>query len=114
MARKAKSKVAVAKAAVEAPAIPPALVINPFGETQQRKIKRATITDSVFTLSDKTKLFVRPVVSDIRRAVDQYNQFGQPLYFLTLGYSIVTKAPKSLQKAKPKSKSKRRSKKSRP
>jgi hypothetical protein len=82
------------------------LVINPFGETQQRKITQSKIAESVFSLNDGTKLIVRPLVSDIRRAVKQYNQFGQPLYFLTLGHQIITKAPKKLRKpiSKPKRK----------
>jgi hypothetical protein len=106
MVRKAKRK----SAHVAAPKVPmgaPALVIDPFGETQQRKIVRSKVADSEFTLSDGTKLVVRPVVADIRRAVNQYNPFGQPLYFLTIGNSITTKAPRKLLKAVPKTKSKK-------
>src|SRR5262245_2314088 len=77
-----------------------ALAINPFGETQQRKIKRSKIVDSKITLTDGTQLIIRPIVSDIRRAVKQYNVDGQPLYFLTLGYSITTKAPRKLLRPK--------------
>jgi hypothetical protein len=106
MVRKAKRK----SARVATPPVPigaPALAINPFGETQQRKIVRSKVADSEFTLNDGTKLLVRPVLADIRRAVNQYNPYGQPLYFLTIGNSITTKAPKKLLKAVPKTKSKK-------
>jgi hypothetical protein len=109
MARKTKR--AAAKIPPETPVEGQALVINPFGETEQRTIKKSKIVDSVITLSDGTKLVIRPVVADIRRAVDQYNQQGQPLYFLTLGHAITTKAPKkNLQKPTPGSKISKRAK----
>jgi len=78
----------------------PAFLINPFGPTQQRTIKKAKVATSVYTLDDGTKLLVKPIISDIRRAVGQFNQENQPLYFLTLGQIINTKAPKKLQKPK--------------
>jgi hypothetical protein len=101
MARKVTRR-AAAKPSAALLTAAPALVVNPFGETQQRKISKSKIADSVFTLDDGTKLIARPIVSDIRRAVNQYNQAGEPLYFLTLGFQIVTKAPKRLRQPKPK------------
>jgi hypothetical protein len=99
MAKKARR--AVKPDAPAAPAIGLG-AINPFGPTQQRKIRTSTVKESVFTLNDGTRLIVKPIVSDIRRAVKQYNFDGQPLYFLTLGNTIVTKAPKRLMKPVPK------------
>jgi len=84
------------------PVAPVPLVVNPLGPTQQRRIKRAKIGESVFTLDDGTKLVLKPTIADVRRAVRQYNQFGQPLYFLTIGYLIDTRAPKNLLKSAPK------------
>jgi len=89
---------------------PPGLVINPFGPMQQRKITRSKIVESVVTLSDGTKLLIKPVVGDIRRAVDQYNEKGEPVYFLALGQTITTKAPKRLLKKSPKTARKGRKK----
>lgn len=83
--------------------------VNFFGPTDQRKITRSKITESVFTLSDGTKLRVKPLVGDVRRALDQYNAEGQPLYFLSLGLTVATDAPKSL--LKPHSKKETKSKK---
>jgi hypothetical protein len=100
MAKKSKTRTPVAP--------PPVLrlSINPFGPTQQRKIKKSKVMASEFSLNDGTKLLVTPLVSDIRRAVKQYNEKGEPMYFLTMGNTIVTKAPKRLLKKKPKAKKK--------
>lgn len=94
MAKKAKRKPETA-AAGPAP-------INLFGPTQQRKIKKSKVRASEYTLSDGTTLTVTPMLSDIRRALKQYGPDGQPLYFLTLGNSIRTKAPKKLLRPAPK------------
>jgi hypothetical protein len=104
--RKPKRKTVALKAPIEEAAAP-ALVVNPFGETQPRKIIRSKIVDSEFTLNDGTKLTVRPILADIRRAVNQYNAFGQPLYFLTVGNGISTKAPKKLLRPTTKTKGKK-------
>ena len=73
--------------------------INPFGPTQPRRITRTRVQDSEFILEDGTKIVVRPVIGDVRRAVDQYNESGEPLYFLTIGQTLTTKAPRSLLKS---------------
>jgi len=107
MAKKAKQKSATAAP----PPSPPigAVVINRFGPTQGRRIVKAKILESEIGLSDGTKLIVKPIVSDVRRALKQYNEHGQPLYFLALGYLITTIAPKHLLKRVPKkTKSKRK------
>jgi hypothetical protein len=102
MAKKSKSKTA-------APPPTPAakLSINPFGPTQQRKIKRSKVVSSEYLLDDGSKIRVTPMVADVRRAIKQYNEKGEPLYFLTIGQAIVTKAPAKLLKKQPKSKKKK-------
>jgi hypothetical protein len=105
MARKPKRKTVALKASLEGAS--PAMVVNPFGETQQRKIVGSKIAVSEFTLSDGTKLTVRPMVADIRRAVNQFSANGEPLYFLTVGTTISTKAPKKLLRPTPKTKGKK-------
>lgn len=79
-------------------AAPAPVVVNPFGETEHRKIVRYQVQESIFTLDDGTKLVVRPLVSDIRRAVGQYDSNGQPIYFLTLGQNVRADAPKKLRR----------------
>jgi hypothetical protein len=103
VARRAKRKVA-AKAVSAAPPAAVPLVVNPFGPTKQRDIIKSKVLSSQFTLSDRTKIVITPRVSDVRRAIDQYNQEGHPLYFLTMGYEIKTYAPKSLLKKQPRKK----------
>jgi hypothetical protein len=101
LARKIKRK---SSAKPSAPAATLPIVVNPFGPTKQRDIVKSRVIASQFKLSDGTKIVVTPMVSDVRRAVDQYNQEGQPLYFLTMGYKIKTFAPKSLLKKTPRRK----------
>lgn len=96
MAKKSKGDVSISAPAPLGP-----VVINPFGPTEQRKITRSKIVESIITLSDGTKLLIKPVVGDIRRAIDQYNQNGEPIYFLALGQTITTKAPKHLMRKSP-------------
>lgn len=76
--------------------------INPLGETQPRKIVRSQVRESVFTLNDGTKLILKPLIGDVRRAVGQYNGLGHPVYFLTIGNALQSKPPKSLMKKAPK------------
>jgi hypothetical protein len=78
------------------------LAVDPFGPTEQRKITHAKIAESVFTLSDGTKLVIKPVVGDVRRATGQFNENGEPLYFLALGQMLTTKAPEKLLRKTPK------------
>jgi hypothetical protein len=80
-------------------------VVNPLGETQPRKVVRSKIRESEFTLSDGTKLVLKPLIGDVRRAVGQYNAVGHPVYFLTIGNSLEAKPPKTLMRKIPKAKS---------
>jgi hypothetical protein len=98
------AKKAAKKRKVNAPQIAPPVPqppINPMGETQQRKIVRSRIADSIYTLSDGTKLVLKPLIADVRRAVGQFNSAGQPVYFLTVANSIETRPPKSLMQKRP-------------
>jgi hypothetical protein len=79
--------------------------VNLLGETKPRKVVRSTIRESEFTLNDGTKLILKPLIGDVRRAVGQYNAAGQPLYFLTIGNSLEARPPKSLMRKVPKAKS---------
>lgn len=87
------------KGAAPLPVVPTAsLVINPFGPTKQRVVAKSKIVSSEFILDDGTKLVVTPIVADVRRAVDQFNQNGDPLYFLTMGQTVVTVSPPNLRR----------------
>ncbi len=95
MAKRVKKTAAAPPPGPLAP--PSGVTLNVFGPTEQRKIVRSHVAESVFTLSDGTKLRVKPIMGDVRRAVDQYNADGNPVYFLSLGMTIVTDAPKGLR-----------------
>jgi len=90
------------KVAAPSPTVPAApLVINPFGPTKQRVVAKSKIVSSEFTLDDGTVLLVTPIVADVRRAIDQFNQNGDPLYFLTMGQTVKTVSPPRLRKKGP-------------
>jgi hypothetical protein len=72
--------------------------IDPFGPTQHRVVTRQKVASSSFTLSDGTRIKVKPKIGDVRRALNQFNTKGQPLYFMTLGYDLETIAPQGLLK----------------
>jgi hypothetical protein len=92
----AKRKRALKAAALPTLGTPP--VVNPFGPTKQRVVAKSKIVSSEFTLDDGTKLLVTPIVADVRRAVDQFNQDGDPLYFLTMGQTVTTVSPHHLRR----------------
>src|ERR1700676_5507497 len=100
MAKKAAKKRKTGTVPVSAQPTMQPEVINPLGETQVRKIVKSKIQESVFTLSDGTKLILKPLIGDVRRAVGQYNAVGQPLYFLSIGNTLESKPPKSLMRKK--------------
>ena len=102
MARKAAKKRKAKVPRIARPMLLPPGTINPLGETQPRKIVKSKIVESIFTLSDGTKLLLKPLIADVRRAVGQFNASGQPLYFLTVANSLETRPPKSLMQKKPK------------
>ena len=107
MARKAK----LVKAPLASLGGPPG--INMAGPMQVRTIKKSKIVESEFTLDDKTVLRIKPILVDVKRAINQYNQFGDPLYLIQLVNTVDTKAPKTLKKL-PTKQSKRKSKVKRP
>jgi hypothetical protein len=102
MAKKAAKKRKTGTVSVSAqPMIQPE-AINPLGETQLRRVVKSKIQESEFTLNDGTKLILKPLIGDVRRAVGQYNALGQPLYFLSIGSTLESRPPKSLMRKAPK------------
>jgi hypothetical protein len=101
MARKSAKKRKGEAPRIAQPILPPG-TINPLGETRLRKIVKSKVVESIFTLSDGTKLLLKPLIGDVRRAVGQFNANGQPLYFLSVANTIEARPPKSLMQKKPK------------
>ena len=65
---------------------------------QDRKITKSKTTVSEYELDDGTKLTIKAVLVDVKRALKQFNQHGQPLYFCSVANTITTNAPKKLRK----------------
>jgi hypothetical protein len=102
------AKKAAKKRGASPPSVQPILqqsIVNPLGETKPRKIVRSKVRESEFTLSDGTKLILKPLIGDVRIAVGQYNAVGHPVYFLSIGNTLESKPPKSLVRKTPKAKS---------
>jgi hypothetical protein len=97
MAKKASKKRKAGLPRIALPLFQPG-TINLLGATQHRKIVRSKVAESVYTLSDGTKLALKPLIADVRRAVGQFNANGHPVYFLTVANSIETHPPKALLK----------------
>jgi hypothetical protein len=76
----------------------PPLNIDWTGASETREIKRSNPAISKYHLEDGSVISVKPMVTDVRRALKQFNQFGEPLYFVTLTFSLNTKAPKGLHR----------------
>jgi hypothetical protein len=100
VAKKSKAKAAAQGAVL--PVMPPP--IDWAGPLRERKVVKSTTKTSVYVLDDGTELKVKHVVLDVKRAIGQYNQHGQPLYFVTIANSITTDAPQKLLQKRPGSK----------
>jgi len=61
-------------------------------------VKRASAEQIVYTLSDGTKLTLRPVLMNIERSLSKYNPLGDPIYQLGTGLIMQTVVPKKLKK----------------
>jgi hypothetical protein len=63
---------------------------------EPRKIVRADQKSSTFELDDKTTLTIRPVLIDVKRAKDQWDASGKPVYIMTLANVTETDSPSKL------------------
>jgi hypothetical protein len=70
------------------------------GPVQTRNIVKSKTAESRFVLDDGTELTVKVALVDVKRALKQYNQYGQPLYFCSIVNTVDTKAPSKLLKPK--------------
>lgn len=68
------------------------------GPTVPVDIKTAVEEWSEYRLSDGSVLSVKPLVADVRRVKGKFNDHGDPLYLVTGGMVIRTKAPRKLRR----------------
>jgi hypothetical protein len=90
--RKTKASMPIAQGA----AAPPFPV--DMGRTVPVDVKTASAEEIVFTLSDGTRLRVRPVVMAVERSVSMHTPAGDPMYQFNIGMMVVTSVPKKLRK----------------
>lgn len=89
-AKKAKGKVAGA----------PAAGMIDLGRTVTVSTKKFSVQEVLVTLSDGTKLQMRPVLMNIQRSLDRFNPNGDPIYQIQAGLVMNTLVPKKLKKLK--------------
>jgi hypothetical protein len=69
-----------------------------MGRTVSVTVKRASAEQIVYTLSDGTKLTLRPVLMNIERSLNKYTPLGDPIYQLGTGLMMQTVVPRKLKK----------------
>lgn len=96
MAKKAAKKARAPRASVF---IPPAIDI---GKKVPVDIKSTKEAESIFTLSDGTKLHAKVLLVSVERSKDKFQPSGEPVYQVAGGIVLRAKIPKSLtRKVKP-------------
>jgi hypothetical protein len=98
----AKKKARTRRRAVEVVSGPPIAALVPMGKSVSVKIVKASADEIVYTLSDGTRLRLKPIVASVDRSLEKYNALGEPLYQINAGMflqTIVTK--KLMRKVKP-------------
>lgn len=83
------------------PAAPPAQLVlgyDPSGKMEQRSITGMKDGWSEYTLDDGSLIKVKSVIIDVKRAVDQYNAEGDPVYVLQLAFVNNITAPDHLKR----------------
>jgi hypothetical protein len=69
-----------------------------LGASVPVSVKSASANEIVLTLSDGTKMRVKPVVMGIARSTEKFNATDEPIYQFNVGMMIVTDVPKRLKK----------------
>jgi hypothetical protein len=84
--------------AVPAPLQPLSLGYNPAGRMETRDVVGSKDGWSEYTLDDGSVLRAKAIVLDVKRAVDQFNLDGDPIYVMQLTVVNQVKAPEHLRK----------------
>jgi hypothetical protein len=93
-----RKKTAVrARTAAVAAVVPTAVPVD-MGKKVSVKVKSSSADEIVYTLSDGTKLTLRPVLMNIERSLNKFNPLGDPIYQLGTGLVMQTVVPKKLKR----------------
>jgi hypothetical protein len=68
-----------------------------LGKSVPVTVKKASAEEIVLTLSDGTKLQLKPVVMGIERSVEKFNPMGDPIYQINVGIMIMPRVPRKLK-----------------
>jgi hypothetical protein len=78
--------------------VPPPPAIIDLGRTVPVTVKKGSDDDVTLSLSDGTKLKMKPVVIGIERSLGKYNAMGEPIYQIQAGFIMQFTVPKSLKR----------------
>jgi hypothetical protein len=98
VASKKKSRSKRGASFASLPSIPPAQQLIDIGRKVTVTVKKASVEDVVLSLSDGTKLHLKPVVMSIERSLKKYNAAGEPIYQISVGLMVNTTVPPRLKK----------------
>jgi len=93
----AKKRSVRAKGRKQSPSIvgPPQPV--DIGRSVTVSVKKASAESIELSLSDGTKLDLKPIVLGIERSTEKYNPTGDPVYQINIGLMISPKVPRKLK-----------------
>ena len=79
----------------------PSLFMPPVIDVGQTTVVSVTPTqdaESIFTLSDGTKLYAKVLINSVERSKEKYNANGEPIYQIQAGIILKTEVPKKLKR----------------
>jgi hypothetical protein len=68
-----------------------------IGRTVTVSVKKVSPESMELTLSDGTKLDLKPIILGIERSAEKYNPMGDPIYQVNIGLMISPKVPRKLK-----------------
>jgi hypothetical protein len=71
---------------------------DPKGPTEQRDVVGSKDGWSEYTLDDGATIRVKAVILDVKRAIDQFNTDGDPIYIMQTAMVTRTIAPAELKR----------------
>ena len=77
--------------------LPPAPALVDLGRTVPVTVTKGADDDVTLSLSDGTKLKMKPVIIGIERSIGKYNAMGEPIYQIQAGFVIQVTVPKKLK-----------------
>jgi hypothetical protein len=77
---------------------PPVMPLIEMGKKVGVKVKSSSTEEIVYTLSDGTKLHLRPILANVERSLEKFNPTGDPLYQVAAALLIHTVVPKKLKR----------------